>query len=639
MRDNTVTLDEIKGEEPWTTAEQRLIEWAHTGVVWFGDEMPKTSTDENTIRAKLIRHVVLGGCAECRVSEKPVKVVGAWVSGQLDLEGCATRNDLGLYYCHLDQAPFLWDAHLGAVYLSGSHMPGLNAHRLRTDRDLHLRNGFRSMGPVDLASAAIGRQLDCSGGQFENSEGDALNADAITIGTDLHLRDGFSAKGRVNLRGASIGGQVDCGGGNFENAKGDALNGNAITIGGSLFLRNGFSAKGKVNLTRATINGQMSCKGGHFTNAKGDAFRADAITVGADLFLRDGFSAKGRVNLVRADIGGILQCQNGVFDGGFDGEAMRVKAGFFWFGVEKVSGTIDLTDAHVARLEDDLASWQMADKLILHGFRYDRTTGEMRLEDRLAWLAGKVERKIPVHTDTIQIDGKDHPFRPPYLRQDYGPDFDPQPYTQLARVLHEQGRRSDAAKLLEERDKRVQSASYRRVLAANDFSWRRSFEAGFAEFRRLIFYFFGKIFGYGHRPGKAVMYIAGILLLNTFLYHQAFHRGEMAPTSDVILASADWTDLVIMSGGKLDEQATATLLAWKDGKTAQDYTTFNAPLYALDLFIPLDALGQEEAWAPSPTRGWWGWVGFATGWFTQMLGWIFTAVIAAALTGFVGRKD
>jgi hypothetical protein len=81
------------------------------------------------------------------------------------------------------------------------------------------------------------------------------------------------------------------------------------------------------------------------------------------------------------------------------------------------------------------------------------------------------------------------------------------------------------------------------------------------------------------------------------------------------------------------------LQAWKKEEAAQDYTTFNAALYALDLFIPLDALGQEAAWAPSPVRGVWGTIGFATGWLTQLSGWLITAIAAAAVAGIVGRKD
>ena len=72
---------------------------------------------------------------------------------------------------------------------------------------------------------------------------------------------------------------------------------------------------------------------------------------------------------------------------------------------------------------------------------------------------------------------------------------------------------------------------------------------------------------------------------------------------------------------------------------AQDYESFNAGLYALDLFVPLDALGQETTWAPSRDRGWLGWLGYTMRMPIQLAGWLITAVGAAVLTGLVGRRD
>lgn len=150
---------------------------------------------------------------------------------------------------------------------------------------------------------------------------------------------------------------------------------------------------------------------------------------------------------------------------------------------------------------------------------------------------------------------------------------------------------------------------------------------------------FGKMFGYGHRPGLALLWVLGILLVNTLLYTQVYKTGQMAPTSAVVLTSSDWTDHVVLTpDGGLDTTVN-TLARWEDTASAKDYTTFSAPLYALDLFIPLDALGQKAAWAPSPPRGVLGTVGFWTGWLTQLSGWLITAIAAAAVAGVVGRKD
>ncbi|MBT6864286.1 MAG: hypothetical protein HOA10_02890, partial [Planktomarina temperata] len=79
--------------------------------------------------------------------------------------------------------------------------------------------------------------------------------------------------------------------------------------------------------------------------------------------------------------------------------------------------------------------------------------------------------------------------------------------------------------------------------------------------------------------------------------------------------------------------------AWAQTTSGRDYTSFSAFLYALDLFIPLDALGQEKNWAPSAERGWWVDLGNRLRWLVQMAGWVITAIGAAVVTGLIGRRD
>ena len=83
----------------------------------------------------------------------------------------------------------------------------------------------------------------------------------------------------------------------------------------------------------------------------------------------------------------------------------------------------------------------------------------------------------------------------------------------------------------------------------------------------------------------------------------------------------------------------AQLDAWVKTEPGRDYESFSAWLYALDLFIPLDALGQEKNWAPSASRGAWGEWGHRLRWLVQMAGWVITAMGAAVVTGLIGRRD
>ncbi|MDU8911752.1 hypothetical protein [Aestuariicoccus sp. MJ-SS9] len=388
------TLAEMEAERPWTEAERTLLDKAHTGYVILSETRPDAATDTVEIRADLIRHITLGGCETCRVPDKGTSVQGAFVTGELDLEGCESPLDLYLSNCRFDTQPMLMDARLGAVLLPGCHLPGLDAHRLRVTRSVLLNRKFKSDGPIDLKGARIGQSLACVDGTFDGQGHPALNANAITIGASLSLSKGFTAKGMVDLTRATIGGQVDCSDGTFDGKGKVALNANAITIGADLFLREGFSAKGTVDLIGANVGGQVACVGGTFDGQGHPALNANAITIGASLFMRRGFTAKGSVVLVRARIDGNLQCPEATFERGLNLEGATIGGGFFWQDVTAFSGALDLTDTHVGRLEDDAESWAGADPLRLNGFRYDRLGGTLSVSQRLDWLAGKREREI-----------------------------------------------------------------------------------------------------------------------------------------------------------------------------------------------------------------------------------------------------
>ncbi|PIE11650.1 MAG: hypothetical protein CSA72_00560 [Rhodobacterales bacterium] len=630
------TLAEMEAEKPWTTAEQTLLEYARTGFVILGSQVPETASDAVEIRAELIRHVVLGGCDQMPVAAAGVIVAGAWITGVLDLQGCESPHDLCLGKCGFEARPDLTDSHLGAILLPGCHLPGLKAQRARVDRDVHLRDQFQSVGTVDLRGASIGGQLACNGGSFDGAGGDALTADALSVGANVFMSDGFEAKGSVNLRGGQIGGQLACDGGSFDGAGGGALNASALSVGADVFLRGGFEAKGCVNLRRAQIGGQLSCSGGTFDGAGGDALTADALSVGADVFLRDGFKATGNVLFIRTHITGTVQCQGAVFRDGLDFESASIGASFFWKNVTEFEGPLDLTDCHVGRLHDDAESWAKVMQPILGGFRYDRLSGAMSVAQRLDWLGRKPEARVPPAVGARVAIGGHVRKRPlPFIRHAYAPDFDPQPYTQLAQVYRQQGAPHSAARVLERREGMILAAAHRRAQAQVDGSFGAGWRSLVADARRPLDWLFGRVFGYGQRPGKALLWVAAIVALNWMLYARAYDSRQMAPDSDVVMASPHW----IAAVARHDQGGPMPLETWLNSPDAQDYTTFSAPLYAFDLFIPLDALGQEDAWAPSPVRGTWGWIGFATGWLTQMLGWIITAVSAAAVTGLVGRRD
>jgi len=588
-------------------AELRLIQACREGEdTIFSMERPEKGSADNTIRAGLIRALLLG-TGDCTPPARGLWIEGAWITGKLDLQGEALPVPLVLLNCTLEEDVMLRDCTLPALHLTGTHLPKLDAQRLQCNGPLHLRAGFQATGLVDLTGATIDGQLDCAGGKFL-AKGLALNCDTISVGAAVFLRTGFEAQGEVKLVGAKIGGQLDCDRGKFLAAI-MALNCNGISVGASVFLRNEFEAHGKVNLVRAKIDGQMACNRGKFL-AEGIALHCDATIVGADVFLQDEFEARGRINLNRAEIAGNLVLSSATLTTGLDAQGMRVRAQFVWADIEGDGIEVDLIDAKVGTLVDSPGSWTSVKRLRLSSFRYDRIESKMDVQERLDWLTKH-----------------DASVRP----------FTPQPYVQLANVLRRQGMISAVNTVMIKREDLQRDADMKQAVQGNEWWGLFALVMLLRPFLSLPFKW---MFGYGHQPSRVLFWIAVILGITICCAQQIHIHGQFAPTSSVVLTSQDWLDSFPTEPLHPDSPLWRTQMdAWAQTTSGRDYTSFSAFLYALDLFIPLDALGQEKNWAPSAERGGWGDWGHRLRWLVQMAGWVITAIGAAVLTGLIGRRD
>jgi hypothetical protein len=86
----------------------------------------------------------------------------------------------------------------------------------------------------------------------------------------------------------------------------------------------------------------------------------------------------------------------------------------------------------------------------------------------------------------------------------------------------------------------------------------------------------------------------GVWLACAALFHIAADRGAMAPT-----------DARLYSGvpGNPWSVAVRRSINWtKYDAVPREYTTFNAPLYSLDLILPLVGLQQKRDWTPMTTQ-------------------------------------
>lgn len=564
------------------------------GLNWKDKKRPENGTDENRFDARLISWLLTNQipCITCRL--EGAAVFGLWIEKTLNLGSVDCRRALVARSCTFNEAPVLRNAQLSGLYLTGSALPGLDA---------------------------VG--LTCHG--------------------KIQLNKGFTADACVQLGGTKITGQVDCGGGHFASEKGVALDLSSAVIGADVFMNDGFSAHGAVKLVRVQIAGQLTCDGGRLDATDGHALNCNAAVIGADAFLRQGFAVDGNVNFAGVQVTGNLKCQSASIDGEVRCEGAQIGGGFFWENISGKVELLDLTETQVGRLSDDISSWICVETPKLSGFRYDSIQSDMTVQERLVLLGRKWERDIPSPSSTASS------------RQ----DFDPQPYSHLAKVYDTMGYKADAAKVRYAREVRQAKADLIRVLVQKPLILRHAPHRALARLVFALAQFNRFTIGFRTKPFRPLFWMLPFVATAYVLSDLAYSSGEMAPASDVILAANDWQNALA------DQRACATipmattnepnciqpLFLWAgrgsvgdpdylpQSPSARDYETFSACIYAIDLFLPLDTLAQEESWSPSKDRGSHGkWLFYARS-IIQLSGWLIFTTVVTMLSGILNKQD
>lgn len=297
--------------------------------------------EARSVRAEFLYALCVGAHDEWRMHARGLRLCGARITGELNLEAASVAFPLTFRDCYFDEPLVLSLAHLVTLRLPGCHLPDIAADQLEARGNVEFNDGFHADGEVCLAGAHIGGRLDCAGGTFTNPGGRALTADQLTVKQGMFCRDGFHAHGEVRLISGHIGGTLDCAGGTSTHPYGYALNGYGLTAE-NMYCTNGFHAQGEVSLFGARIGGVLA-----FDRASPSTLAAPRSTASK--------SSPSEVQELRQRVA--------------------------------LKGTVDLTHARVGLLIDAEESWPVA--LRLDGFVYDsiRANPEVSVEQRLGWLA------------------------------------------------------------------------------------------------------------------------------------------------------------------------------------------------------------------------------------------------------------
>ncbi|MDD9810414.1 MAG: hypothetical protein OXU71_01675 [Gammaproteobacteria bacterium] len=490
----------------------------------------------------------------------------------------------------------------------------LNAMSIRVGGFVSLRDGFRAVGEVRLLGAEIGGQLVCSGGSFQNEDKIALNAQCVKVATNVDLCGKFN--GRVSFAGAEIGGQIDCAGGSFQNEKGVAFNAQGIRVASDVFLNDGFKSVGEVSLLGADIGGQLVCAGGSFQNEGKISLNAQSIKVASSVFMSASdsagecakvFNAKGRVDLAGADIGGQLNCEGGIFrnerDIALNAHGIKVASdvlliphvrnkrdewenfsanGLVSFVNATIGGNFMLHSCKLTHLSlaganvlgefrDDANIYkdQNGNDIVLDidGFRYHRlNVAKEREKDRLEWvgLMSKVDR------------------------------FYPQPYEQLMKVYREMGHMNLARKVGFEFEKK----RHKQLRLNRDH--KRFVVLGWAWW--MWCWILRATIGYGYKPFRILWWFPIAIVGGWLLF-----SGAMCPqkwTSASAFASTlghGITEQSECERWRMLPSDVGALVSpeWRDGEVPPEgYPKFIPLFYAIEVALPVLALGQTSNWQP-----------------------------------------
>jgi sRNA-binding regulator protein Hfq len=362
--------------QPLKSGEAVLLQACADGEVATLDrKRPTDKSAENTVRASFIRFMALGGDDEAPIHEQGVHLMGAWIEGELNLNGTVTPTNLSLRHSHFEAIPLFEDSEIaGILSLDGSLVPGVNADRAVIKGSVFLSNGFTSTGSVRLLGAQIGNDLECQEAKLDGNGGNSLSADRAVIKGSVFLSKRFTATGSVRLLGAQIGSDLECQGAKLDGNGGHSLSVERAVIKGNVFLSDGFSTTGEVRLAGAQVGGNLSCKAAKLDGRDGNSLSADNAVIKGTVFLSSGFAATGGVWLLGTQIGSNLECHDATLDGK-NGNSLSADGAV-------IKGSIFLSNGFSATGEVRLLRAQVGGNLSCKGAKLDGKGGYALSMDR-----------------------------------------------------------------------------------------------------------------------------------------------------------------------------------------------------------------------------------------------------------------
>ncbi|TFE69349.1 hypothetical protein A7Q09_05510 [Methylacidiphilum sp. Yel] len=200
-----------------TLAERKLLQCVEQGKEADFSSADASENDpqqwsrwgpERMIRGRLLCWLCTDRTVARYVSPKGICVRGAKIAGSIECEGAEVLYPLALRHFALPEGIILTRARAKTMDFSGSYVRGLWANWTVLEGDLVL-SGATYLGELQLRSATIRGDLNCSGARFENPSGYILLAPGASITGNVDLR-WLRGWGCESLMGANIQGNLLC---------------------------------------------------------------------------------------------------------------------------------------------------------------------------------------------------------------------------------------------------------------------------------------------------------------------------------------------------------------------------------------------------------------------------------------------
>ncbi|AWZ06480.1 MULTISPECIES: oxidoreductase [unclassified Streptomyces] len=454
------------GEEPadLTGPEQRMWSAYRTGSVCDLSSRAANRDDphadtvwgpERSVRARVVALLLLHGPGPVPGRVASLKLRGVRITGRLDLSGGTVAPYVELQSCRFDGEVQLSETRFGTLRLVNCAIPRLDAARLHTEGDLHLRRCRVARG-IRLTDAQIGTDLLISEAVVQrDSKGRALAADGMSVAQDFQ-GELLETYGEVSLRGAKVGVSMNLRGARLRNPDGRrALNAPQLTVERTLYLTS-------IALDYARGDSDSSTPPYGFGRTPARGLRAQH------------FECRGGLRLDDGRFGDAVDFYGARFTLTDDQEVSlrRIHTPELRFVGERPElGRVVLSGARVVKLVDASTSWPGPGRVSMEGFGYESLAprGHFPLARRLEWVEAAT------------------------------PEYSPEPYERLAAVLRASGEDADAREVLLAKQRRR-----RTTLPPALRAW------GYLQDWTVV---------YGYRPGRAALWMAVLWAAGAVVFH------------------------------------------------------------------------------------------------------------------------